>query len=147
MASSTEFLSEQDKQAIIAAIREAEKDTIGEIRVYLEKHCSKDWKERVVEVFKKMKMNQTMQHTGVLIYIAHVDHLFAIYGDQGIHEKVPENFWEEEKELMREYFSNGKFGEGIRLAVIRCGEHLKKHFPASGANPDELSNEVIVGEG
>ena len=147
MAVTIEFLSEAEKKQIAQAIAEAEAHTSGEIRVYVEPKCKGDEKERAIKVFHQLKMHRTMFHTGVLIYIAHNDHAFAIIGDRGIHEKVPDNYWEEVKEMMKNYFTEGKFAEGIIKAVTQCGEHLKIHFPSDGNNPDELSNEVVTGNG
>jgi len=140
------FLSAHEKKEIAAAIKEAEKNTIGEIRVFVEKKCDEDPLHRALKIFHKLKMQQTKAHTGVLIYVAHDDHKLAILGDEGIHSKVPENFWDEAKNLMTQYFSEGKFGEGLKQAIATCGEQLKKHFPSTGSNPNELSNEVIIGD-
>ena len=145
MATTVEFLSAVEKKEIAHAISLAEANTLGEIRVYIEKRCKGDEKVRAVKVFHQLKMHRTMFHTGVLIYIAHEDHAFAIIGDRGIHEKVSDAFWEEVKERMKSFFVEGKFAEGIKHAVKECGDHLKKHFPADGNNPDELSNEVVIG--
>jgi uncharacterized membrane protein len=142
----TAFLSSHDKKEIAAAIQEAEKNTIGEIRVFVEKKCNEAPLQRALKMFHKLKMHQTKAHTGVLIYVAHDDHKLAILGDEGIHAKVPENFWDEAKNLMTQYFSEGKFAEGLKQAIAKCGEQLKKHFPSTGSNPNELSNEVIIGD-
>ena len=146
MAAKLEFLSDIEKKEIAHAISHAEAHTSGEIRVYLEKRCKSDEKARAIKIFHQLKMHRTMFHTGVLIYIAYEDHAFAIIGDRGIHEKVSDAFWEEVKDRMKNYFVEGQFAEGIKLAVKECGDHLKKYFPADGNNPDELSNEVVIGE-
>jgi uncharacterized membrane protein len=140
------FLSAHDKKEIAAAIQLAEKDTIGEIRVFVEKKCDEDPLQRALKHFHKLKMHETKGHTGVLIYVAHDDRKLAIVGDEGIHSKVPENFWDDVKNLMTQFFSEAKFAEGLKHAIAKCGEHLKKHFPSSGSNPNELSNEVIIGD-
>ncbi|HYV92318.1 MAG TPA: TPM domain-containing protein [Chitinophagales bacterium] len=142
----TSFLSAHDKKEIAAAIQEAEKNTIGEIRVFVEKKCDENPLERSLKIFHKLKMHQTKAHTGVLIYVAHDDHKLAILGDEGIHSKVPENFWDDVKNMMVQFFTDGKFAEGLKQAVVKCGEHLQKHFPSTGSNPNELSNEVITGD-
>ena len=146
MAAIAEFLSDSEKKEIAHAIAEAESHTSGEIRVYIERKCKGDEKKRAIKIFHQLKMHRTIFHTGVLVYIAHEDRAFAIIGDRGIHEKVPENFWDDVKELMKNHFVEGKFAEGISKAIKLCGEHLKKHFPSDGHNPDELSNEVVIGK-
>ena len=144
MAASS-FLSTEEKQEIASAIHDAEQNTIGEIRVFIEKKCKEDAVQRALKVFNKLKMYQTRGHTGVLIYVAHDDHKLAILGDEGIHSIVPENFWDDAKNLMVQFFKEGKFADGLKQAISRCGEHLKKHFPLKGKNPNELSDEVIIG--
>src|SRR6266576_5613757 len=120
----TAFLSAHDKKEIATAIKEAERNTIGEIRVFVEKKCDEGPLERPLKIFHKLKMHHTKAHTGVLIYVAHDDHKLAIIGDEGIHSKVPENFWDDVKNLMMQLFSEGKFAEGLKKAIAMCGEHL-----------------------
>ena len=140
------FLSEEEKKEVAAAIKKAEEQTFGEIRVYLEKKCKGDSYSRALKIFHTLHMNETRLHSGVLIYLAYDDHVFAIVGDQGIHEKVPSTFWDDVKETMRLHFASGNFKHGITEAVVLCGNHLKKHFPTGDNNPNELSNEVITGD-
>lgn len=146
MPGSNFILTETNKKEIAAAIREAEENTIGEIRVFLEKKCDKDVLDRSLEVFEKLKMTETKLQTGVLIYIAHQDKQFAIIGDKGIHEKVPSTFWDDVKEQMQNHFAAGNFITGITEAIFLSGNHLTKHFPIDGSNPNELSNEVVIND-
>lgn len=145
MATPEEFLSAEEKKRVAHAIALAERNTSGEVRVYVEKKCKEDPYKRAVNVFHQLKMHRTMFHTGVLLYIAHADQKFAIVGDQGIHEKVPANFWDEERARLASHFSEGRFADGLVAAITACGDHLRKHFPMDGNNPDELSNEVVIG--
>lgn len=145
MAKPEEFLSADDRKEVAQAIALAERNTSGEIRVYIEKKCKEDPVKRAISVFHQLKMQRTMFRTGVLLYIAHADQKFAIIGDRGIHEKVPENFWDEERALLERYFAEARYAKGIVEAVAACGEQLHKHFPMDGNNPDELSNEVVIG--
>nr|AIA11825.1 Repair protein [uncultured bacterium] len=142
----TIFLSDSEKKELAAAISAAEENTIGEIRVYLEKHCREEPLNRALKVFRQLKMEKTQERTGVLIYVAHDDRKLAIIGDKGIHEKVPENFWDEVKSEMTSNFAEGNFLAGLKLAISRCGDHLHKNFPSRSANPNELSNEVVIGD-
>lgn len=143
MSLGTFVLSDKDKNEIAAAIALAEEHTFGEIRVFLERYCKADPVERATEVFFDMGMNETALQSGVLIYIAYADQQFAILGDRAINEKVPANFWSDVKDQMALEFSKGNFLIGITNAVFLCGNHLKKHFPTDGSNPNELSNEVF----
>ena len=145
MVKPEEFLSADEKKEVAQAIALAERNTSGEIRVFIEKKCKEDPVKRAIAVFRQLEMQRTMFHTGVLIYIASADQSVAIIGDQGIHEKVPANFWDDEVALLKGFFAEGKFAEGIVAVVAACGAQLHKHFPMDGSNPDELSNEVVIG--
>jgi uncharacterized membrane protein len=139
------FLTEAEKKEIADCIAVAERNTTGEIRIFLEKHCKEDPAKHAVKIFQGLKMTKTLFHTGVLIYVAHVDHALAIVGDQGINEKVPPAFWDDVKEELLLHFREGKYTVGLKNAITQCGYHLKKHFPTDSDNPNELSNEVVIG--
>jgi len=139
------FLSEEEKKEIADAIGKAEQHTIGEIRVYAEKKCKQDPMKRGLKLFQQLGMQRTRMHTGVLIYVAHDDHKMAIIGDEGIHEKVKQEFWDEVMREIAAHFSDGNFVNGLKHAINRCGTELKKHFPADEINPNELSNEMVIG--
>ena len=88
------YFTQAQKEAMVAAIRQAEKDTSGEIRVHIEKHCKKSPLDRAVEVFAELKMHKTALRNGVLIYLALEDKKLSIIGDVGINTKVPGDFWD-----------------------------------------------------
>jgi uncharacterized membrane protein len=146
MTAASSFLSKKEKQEIALTIHEAEQHSRGEIRVFIEKKCKQDVMERALKIFHQLNMHHTKERNGVLIYVAYIDHVFAILGDKGIHEKVPENFWDDVKELLAKNFAEGKFTEGLKQAILQCGEHLKKHFPAKRNDTNELSDEVVFGD-
>jgi uncharacterized membrane protein len=127
---------------ISAAIQWAEKNTSGEIRVHIEAECKKDVLQRATEVFEELNMTQTAQRNGVLIYLALHDKVFAIVGDEGIHQKVPANFWEDIKAEMLTHFTQHHIKEGIIAAIQRAGEKLKEFFPYEKGDTNELSDEV-----
>lgn len=142
------FFSPQDNERIVAAIREAEKKTSGEIRVYIESRCRfVDPVDRAIELFYGLKMDQTAEHNGVLLYIAIKDHQLAIYGDEGIHKKVGTEFWNEEvKHILRE-FNADHYADGIIEIVKEVGEALQNHFPYHGEeDKNELPDEIIFGK-
>ncbi|CAL2085517.1 TPM domain-containing protein [Tenacibaculum sp. 190524A05c] len=145
MSSVEKFLSLEEEQEIVQAIIKAERDTSGEIRVHIEKTTSISHFDRALEVFHKLKMDNTKQQNAVLIYIAVDDHQFVIYGDKGINEVVPGNFWESTKNVMQSLFKEGKFKQGIVEGVLQAGKELKAHFPWTTDDEDELPNEVSKG--
>ncbi|HGY57457.1 MAG TPA: TPM domain-containing protein [Caldithrix abyssi] len=146
MISVKKFFTKEEKEHIVEAIREAEKETSGEIRLHLETVCKGDPLERAMKLFQKLKMFQTEQRNGVIIYLAVKDRKFAIYGDKGINEVVPENFWEDVKEEMREEFVKGAFADGVVKGIRRVGEKLKEYFPYQTDDVNELSDDISFGE-
>jgi len=139
------FLTAEEEQEIIEAIRDAEKNTSGEIRVHIEQDSELDAFERAMEVFHYLKMDNTKQQNGVLIYVAVDAKTFVIYGDQGINDVVPENFWDSTKDVMQSHFKANRFKQGLIESVLKAGEQLEKHFPWIHGDIDELSNEISKG--
>lgn len=145
MSKVEDFLTASEEQEIVAAILEAERNTSGEIRVHIESHSRLDHDERAKEVFHLLKMDNTKQENGVLIYIAVNDRKFAIYGDQGIDKVVPANFWESTKDAIQEQFVKGNFKQGIINGILRAGKELNSHFPWHPTDNNELSDEISKG--
>ena len=145
MSKIEDFLTPEQEQAIIKAIEVAEKNTSGEIRVHIEKNTELPPLERALEVFHLLEMEKTELRNGVLFYVAVESKKFAILGDEGIHTKVTENFWDAEKELMLSYFITAEFSNGIELAIIEVGKKLKEFFPYHSNDTNELSNDISRG--
>lgn len=123
----------------------AELDTSGEIRVHVEGHCKVDVLDCAAYWFKKLKMHKTALRNGVLFYLAVNDRKFAILGDAGINSKVPENFWEMNKEHMKSKFVAGQFADGLAEGILMAGEQLKTHFPYQADDTNELSDDISFG--
>ena len=140
-----EFLSKEEEQEIISAIVTAEKNTSGEIRVHLEASADKDHSERALEVFHLLEMNATKDANGVLIYVAVNDKKFVIYGDKGINDVVPKDFWDNTKDVIQSHFKKGNFKQGLIDGILSSGQELKLHFPYQQDDVDELSNEISKG--
>ncbi|CAA9202015.1 hypothetical protein FLA105534_03880 [Flavobacterium bizetiae] len=145
MSKVEEFLSKEEEQDIVEAIRVAEKNTSGEIRVHIEQTTSKVPFDRALEVFHELKMNETQQKNGVLFYFAVADKTFAICGDKGINDLVASDFWDCTKEAMITQFKSGNFKQGIVDGILNAGEQLKKYFPWFEGDTNELSNEISKG--
>ena len=145
MSQVEDFLTLGQEQQIVAAIRRAEQTTSGEIRVHLEKHTDLEVLQRAAEVFHWLKMDNTTQRNGVLIYVAVEDHRFAIYGDKGINEVVPNNFWESTKDVILTQFKEGNFTQGLIDGVLLAGKQLQQHFPWDHGDINELSDEISKG--
>ncbi|NNE75707.1 MAG: TPM domain-containing protein [Pricia sp.] len=140
-----DFLTQEEEQEVVQAILEAEKNTSGEIRVHLEAHTRLEPMERAKEVFHLLKMDNTKEENGVLIYIAVNDRKFAICGDRGIHKVVPAGFWDSTKNAIQEQFRKGHFKQGIIEGILEAGRELEAHFPWEKGDKNELSNEVSKG--
>jgi uncharacterized membrane protein len=136
------FLTKEQQDQITGAIAEAEKKTSGEIRVHLEKKCKNSPEKRAIEIFNQLKMFSTAQRNGSLIYIAIEDRKFAVIGDKGINEIVPENFWDSIRDQMILNFSKNDYGNGIVEGIKVIGEKLKEHFPYQTNDKNELTDEI-----
>jgi uncharacterized membrane protein len=141
-----DFFSGEEQQAIKLAIENAELDTSGEIRVHIENSVSGDVLDRSAYLFAKLGMDKTARRNGVLIYLAVKNRRFAIIGDAGINQVVPENFWDDIKSQMLLHFREGKFAAGLVRAINLAGIQLKKHFPYQKGDVNELSNEISFGK-
>jgi len=139
-------LNTEDENDIVEAIRTAEKSTSGEIRVHLEKSAgSQDIFERAMDVFHQLKMDNTKEENGVLIYVATEDRNFVIYGDKGINDKVEDDFWESTKDIILSHFKKGDFKQGLVDGILMAGEQLKRHFPWQEDDENELSDQISRG--
>ena len=141
-----ELLTEAEKERLVQVIRNAERMTSGEIRLYVESHCKYvDPKDRAQEIFLQLGMEKTRLRNGVLLYIALKDRQYAILGDSGIHEKVGTSFWEKEATLMISYFTRNDIIGGIEACITEIGETLCSHFPFEGGDENELPDDIVIG--
>lgn len=140
-----EFLTPTEEQEIISAIRTAEKNTSGEIRVHIEATSKKEHFERALEVFHLLKMDNTKDSNAVLLYVAVNDKKFVVYGDKGINDVVPKDFWDSTKDSIQSHFKQGNFKQGMVDGILKAGEELQSHFPYQTDDVDELSNEISKG--
>jgi uncharacterized membrane protein len=145
MSKVEDFLTAAQEQEIINAIKSAEKNTSGEIRVHIEKTTEKPPMERALEVFYFLKMDATAQKNGVLIYVAVESKKFAILGDEGINKLVPSNFWDQEKEIILTHFKSKNYTLGLQRAIEEVGNKLKEFFPYQSDDKNELSDEISKG--
>ena len=136
------FFTKEEQQKIVAAIKEAELNTSGEIRVHIENHCKEEALERAAEVFYDLKMNHTAARNGILFYLAVKDRKFAIIGDEGINKEVEHDFWNDIKDEMISNFKENKFAEGLIAGILKCGDKLKEYFPYQNDDINELSDEI-----
>ena len=142
----SKFFTQEEQNLIVEAIREAEKNTSGEIRVHIESKCKEDVLDHAAYFFEKLEMHETQLRNGVLIYLA-IDHRkFAILGDVGINQVTPDNFWDEIKENMLNHFRDNKFTEALITGIRMIGDALKANFPYQSDDVNELSDEISFGK-
>lgn len=137
-----EFLTVEQQETVVSAVRLAEKGTSGEIRIHIDSECTGDPLKRAKEVFVKLGMNRTKLRNGVLIYLACNTKVFAVIGDKGINDCVPQNFWNDVLAIMGEYFRKGMFAEGLSEAVLETGEKLKEYFPYQSDDVNEQPDDI-----
>ncbi len=144
MSVAQSFFSESDKALVVEAIRKAESQASGEIKVFVEDRFGSDLAGRIRALFNELGMRETSKRNGVLIYLAVVDRKFAIWGDEGINAVVGPKYWEDVRDRMREYFRAERFAEGVVEAVRTVGKVLAKYFPRADGEINELSDEIII---
>ncbi len=139
--------SEAEQKRIVDAVASAELNTSGEVRVHIESKCKEDnVLDRASRVFAHLDMHKTEARNGVLIYVAIDDHQFAIIGDAGINQKVPDDFWDSTAGEMTTRFKEGEILEGIITGIHNVGEQLAHYFPYTDDDINELSDEISFGE-
>lgn len=142
-----QYFSATEKELILEAIRSAERMTSGEVRVFIESKCKYvDPVDRAKEVFASLKMEATSERNAVLLYIAMKDRQLALWGDQGIHDKVGEKYWGERVAEILQHFRKDNYAEGIAAMVKAVGEVLGKHFPHRAGTKNELPDDIVFGK-
>jgi uncharacterized membrane protein len=137
------FLKVVDHDRIVSAIAEAEKQTSGEIRVFISRKKSSNALHSAGLCFTKLKMNQTPLRNGVLIFVAPVSHQFAVVGDTAVHAKCGDDFWREVVEGMEPALKHGDFTEALLHGVAKVGSLLAAHFPPDTEGRNNLPDAVV----
>ena len=140
------FFNEEEKSKILQAIKDAENNTSGEIRLHLDSKCKGDALPQAIKIFQRLKMHKTALRNGTLIFLAVDDKKFAIVGDEGINKIVDETFWDDVRDIMQASFKKNEFAPGIVAAIHRIGEKLKEFFPHQEDDVNELPDEISIGE-
>ena len=142
MPNARQLLNNEEDRRVVEAIKQAELNTSGEIKVHIENFCKGNIEKRSLVVFNRLKLNETKLRNGVLIYLSVKDHKFAILGDEGINNVVEDGFWNDVKDLMQSHFKEGRFVEGLEQGIQRCGEKLKTYFPHQSDKINEIPDEI-----
>ena len=145
MSKLEDFLTTKEEEEIVEAIRIAECNTSGEIRVHIERNCEIDVYERALEVFHILKMDNTKEQNGVLIYVVIDLKSFVIFGDQGINNIVGADFWNSTRDKIVSQFKSNNFKQGLIDGIEEAGKALSTHFPWKHNDRDELDNTISKG--
>ena len=141
------FFTPEERQLIVDAVRHAEHRTSGEIRVYVESRCKYvDAIDQAAEIFFGLQMDQTADRNAVLLYVAMKDHQLAIVADEGIYQKLGQEYWNDEIKIMISNFNQDDYASGIRQCVTDIGEALHEHFPFDNkSDKNELPDDIVFG--
>lgn len=142
-----EFFSAEEKARIVEAIRIAERETSGEIRIFVEgKNPFMDPIDRAKEIFVELKMHNTQHRNAVLLYIAMKDHELALFGDEGIYQKAGAEYWDNAVKNMISTFSRDSVVTGIEQCISQIGQTLKETFPyEASTDKNELPDDIVFG--
>ncbi len=145
MSKLEDFLTPVEEDKIVEAIRIAEKNTSGEIRVHIEHNCDIDVYEHALDVFHILKMDNTKAQNGVLIYVAVKNQSFVICGDHGINNIVGADFWNSTRDKIATHFKSGDFMQGLIDGISESGRVLSQYFPWTHDDTNELENNISKG--
>jgi len=142
------FFTAEEQQLIIEAIQNAERMTSGEVRVFVESKCSyMDAIDRAAELFFQLEMQKTDDRNAVLVYVAMKDRQLAVFGDEGIHNKVGNEYWSTEVKKMISNFNRENYAAGISEVVKDIGVALTKNFPFNNdTDKNELPDDIVFGK-
>ena len=143
-----EFFSAADKAQIVDAIRMAEKETSGEIRIFVESNNPfMDPLDRAKEIFFQLKMENTQERNAVLLYIAMDDHELALFADEGIYQRAGATYWDNSVKQMISFFTKENISNGIETCVQQIGATLKSEFPyKADTDKNELPDDIVFGK-
>ncbi len=137
--------------AIEKAIKAGETAHVGEVRFAVEGalHSTPLFKgqsarERAIEVFSQLRIWDTERNNGMLLYLLLADRDVEIVADRGIHEKVGAREWERICRTMETAFKQENYEGGVVGGIQAVTQHLIRHFPASGADQNELPDKPVV---
>ncbi|CAA9503793.1 MAG: hypothetical protein AVDCRST_MAG96-2119 [uncultured Segetibacter sp.] len=141
-----EFFTKEQQQLMVQAIQEAEKNTSGEVRFFVESRCKYvDPVDRAKEIFFTLKMNLTKDRNAVLLYMAMDDHQLALFADEGIYQRLGSQYWNDEVKKIIKHFTKDDYTGGVCHIVNDIGAALKKEFPYERSDKNELPDEIIFG--
>ncbi|MCW3108972.1 MAG: hypothetical protein JWQ09_3478 [Segetibacter sp.] len=141
-----EFFTPEQQQLMVDAIQKAEKNTSGEVRVFVESKCNYvDAVDRAKEIFFSLKMEQTKDRNAVLFYLAMDDRQLALFADEGIYQRLGAKYWNDEVRKIIGAFTKDDYTGGICAVINDIGVALQTEFPFESSDKNELPDEIIFG--
>lgn len=141
-----EFFTQDQQQQMVEAIKAAEKNTSGEVRVFVESKCDfVDPVDRAKELFFSLKMDQTRDRNAVLFYLAMDDRQLALFADEGIYKKAGAKYWNDQVKRIINAFTKEDYTGGICTVISNIGAALQSEFPYESDDKNELPDEIIFG--
>ncbi len=142
-----QYFTADQQQLMVEAIKEAERNTSGEVRVFVEGKCKyMDAVDRAKEIFVSLQMDKTQDRNAVLLYIAVKDKQMAVFADEGIYQRLGKEYWNSQVKKIIAEFRNDNHTHGICTIVKDIGDALKAEFPYDKVgDKNELPDEIIFG--
>ena len=135
-----------DVERIKAAIAVAERSASGEVRVSVAPFFWGSVRRVAEKAFVRLGMTATKNRNGILFFIVPTRKTFAVLGDEGIHARVGQEFWDSLAGLLSGHFRKGEFTEGLVAAIKEAGRQLAAHFPCDPATDvNELPDDIDFG--
>jgi uncharacterized membrane protein len=140
-----QLFSEQDLDELQQAIASSEKKTSGEIKLNFEYDVQQHALHHAERIFHALKLHKTAERNATLIVLFLKDRRFAILGDEGIHKRVPADFWDSISSKMEAQFRQGKLKEGLLIGIQELGAKLAEYFPPHKDDRNEISDKIEMG--
>ncbi len=142
MLTARNFFDKEQQQMLVNAIASAELKTSGEIRLHINNFCFGNELKAAQKVFKKLSMNNTNERNGVLIYVSVLSRKIAVFGDEGIYQKLGNAYWQSVIDNLILNFKQNKKAEALSECIVELGEQLGKYFPRNSNDVNELPNTI-----
>jgi len=136
------FIKQLREDEVLAALREAEGKTSGQIRIFVSHKKTDDAVSAAQKQFDRLGMARTRNRNAVLLFVAPEAHKFAVIGDTAVHEQCGDAFWQVLASELSGHFAKGEFTEGVVHGIRRAGGILATHFPVEADGENELPDEI-----
>ncbi len=142
-----QFFTPEQQHRMVQAVQQAEKNTSGEVRIFVESKCEyMDAVDRARDIFFSLKMEKTKDRNAVLLYMAIDDRQLALFADEGIYQRLGQEYWDNKAKKMINAFTKDDYTGGVCLVVEEIGQALKKEFPYQSTDKNELPDQIVFGK-